>query len=254
MLRLNLRTKIMICCIGLVALLDLMVVVFVRGQLLGTLRAEYLTHGRTMAENLATRSEHFVLTEDFVSLLQLVKNLKGSDDDVAYAYVGDRKGRVLAHTFAGGFPKDLVGVNSLEPGDRWKRELLDTVEEGLVHDIAVPILQGKVGFAHVGISERGIEQTISHFTLALITIAAFVLIVAVGLAAVVSWAVSLARQAGVPGSSWNHTDVPWCYIYQVCYLYGLSRRRHSRRRRGQRCKFAGTHIVHNACIAALLEI
>jgi PAS domain S-box-containing protein len=184
----------MICCIGLVALLDLMVVIFVRSQLLDALRAEYTEKGHNMAVNLAARSKHLVLTEDFVSLLQLVKDLKNSDEDITYAYVADRKRCVLAHTFAGGFPKDLVGVNSPEPGDAWKHELLDTVnEEGkedLVRDIAVPILQGKVGFVHVGVSEHRIRRTILQFTLALVAIAGFALLVAVGLAAVVSWVVT----------------------------------------------------------------
>jgi PAS domain S-box-containing protein len=190
MLRLSLRAKIMICCIGLVALLDLTVVIFVRRHLSGTLRAEYLAKGHNMAINLAARSEHFVLTEDFVYLLNLVKDLKHSDEDVAYVYITDRKRHVLVHTFAGGFPTDLVGVNNPEPGDAQKQELLDTVEEGLIHDIGVPILQGKVGFVHVGISENRIQHTISDFTLALVMIAGFVLLIAVGLAAVVSWVVT----------------------------------------------------------------
>lgn len=191
MVRLSLRAKIMICCIGLVALLDLTVVIFVRRHLSGTLRAEYLAKGHNMAINLAARSEHFVLTEEFVSLLNLVKDLKHSDEDVAYVYITDRKRNVLVHTFAGGFPADLVGVNKLEPRDESKQELLDTgKEEGLVHDIGVPILRGKVGFVHVGISENRIHRTISDFTLALVTIAGFVLLIAACLAAVVSWVVT----------------------------------------------------------------
>ena len=191
MVRLSLRAKIMICCIGLVALLDLTVVIFVRRHLSGTLRAEYLAKGHNMAINLAARSEHFVLTEEFVSLLNLVKDLKHSDEDVAYVYITDRKRNVLVHTFAGGFPADLVGVNKLEPGDASKQELLDTgKEEGLVHDIGVPILQGKVGFVHVGISENRIHRTILDFTLALVTIAGFVLLIAACVAAVVSWVVT----------------------------------------------------------------
>jgi len=191
MLRLSLRAKIMLCCVGLVALLDLTVVIFVRRHLSGTLSAEYLAKGHNMAINLAARSEHFVLTEEFVSLLNLVKDLKHSDEDVAYVYITDRKRNVLVHTFAGGFPADLVGVNKLEPEDEWKQELLDTgKEEGLVHDIGVPILRGKVGFVHVGISENRIHRTISDFTLALVTIAGFVLLIAACLAAVVSWVVT----------------------------------------------------------------
>ena len=180
----------MICCIGLVALHDIIVVLFVRSQLSSTLRAEYLAKGHNMAVNLAARSEHFVLTEEFVSLLQLVKDLQDSDVDITYAYIADRKGRVLAHTFIGGFPADLLSVNILEPGEMRKEQLLDTIEEGLVHDIGVPILEGKVGSVHVGISEHRIQRTISHFTMALVSIAGFVFLVAIVIAAVVSWAVT----------------------------------------------------------------
>jgi PAS domain S-box-containing protein len=190
MLRLSLRTKIMICCIGLVALLDLMVVVFVRSRLSSVLRSDSLIKGQNAALHMAVRGEHLMLTEDFVSLLKLVKNTKGNDEDVAYAYVADRTGHVVAHTFAGGFPVDLLGVNTPGPEDKWKRELLDTVEEGLVHDIAVPILQGKAGFVHVGISEHRIQRTISGFTSALVAIAGLVLLIGIGLGAAVSWAVT----------------------------------------------------------------
>lgn len=190
MLHLSLRAKIMICCTSLVVLLDLMVVIFVQNRLSNVLRVEYLSKGHNMAANLAVRSGHFVLTEEFVSLLQLVKDLEDSDEDLAYVYVVDRKGRVLAHTFDGGFPSDLKDVRGPEAGHEWKLELLDTVEEGLVHDVSVPILQGKAGFVHVGISQQRIQRTVSHFTLVLVGIAGFVLLVGVGLAAMVSWAVT----------------------------------------------------------------
>jgi two-component system sensor histidine kinase VicK len=180
----------MICCTGLIALLDLMVVVFVQNHLSSVLRAEYLSKGHNMAANLAVRSGHLVLTEEFVSLLRLAKDLEGSDEDVAYAYVTDRKGQVLAHTFAEGFPHDLHGVSGPEAGESLKRELLDTAEAGLIHDISVPILQGKAGFVHVGISERRIRHTVSNFTFVLMGMAAFVLLVGAGLAALVSWAVT----------------------------------------------------------------
>ncbi len=190
MLRLSLRTKIMVCCIGLVALLDLVLVAFVRRKLSRTLREECVTKGRNMAANLAARSEHFVLTDGFVSLRELVTSLKSSDEDVAYAYVTDRKGRALAHTFDGGFPADLVGVNTPRPADPWSRELLDTDEEGLVHDIAVPILKGKVGFVHVGVSEQRMRRTIAQFTSTIVVITGVVLLVAGAAVAVVSWVVT----------------------------------------------------------------
>ena len=115
MLHLSLRTKIMICCIGLVTLLVVIVAMFARTRLSTTLREKGLAKGRNMAVNLAARSKHFVLTDGVVSLMELVSDLKQSDEDVAYAYVTDREGRVLAHTFAGGFPTDLSFSAALEP-------------------------------------------------------------------------------------------------------------------------------------------
>lgn len=186
-MRVSLRARIMICCICLVALLDVIVVVFVRDKLSDVLIAEYIAHGRTTAESLAARSEHFVLTQEYVSLMQLVKDLRAGDEDIAYVFLTDRKSGVLAHTFQGGFPKDLLTLEKPDPGEPWKHQLLDTVEQGFVHDITVPILDGKVGYVHIGISEHRIDRTIAKFTLALVAIAGIVLVVAVISAAVLSW-------------------------------------------------------------------
>ncbi|HDZ22001.1 hypothetical protein LCGC14_0389220 [marine sediment metagenome] len=190
MFHLSLRTKIMICCIGLVALLDIMVVVFVRSRLSTTLRAECLTKGQNLACHLAARSEHLVLTEEVVSLQRLVQDLEDSDEDVTYAYVTDRKGRVLAHTFAHGFPSDLAGVNVPQPDDAWRWQVLETEEEGLIHDVAVPMLRGKAGAVHVGVTEKRIHRTIAHFTGVIVIMSALVLLIAFGLAALVSWVVT----------------------------------------------------------------
>ena len=184
--RLRLRMKIMICCVGLVALLDLMVVVFVRAKLSDTLRAESWAKGDRLAVGLANRGEHFVLTEEFVALLRLVTDVKAGDEDVAYAYVMDREGRVLAHTFAGGFPADLIDVNPAGGDASVSRMALDGGEEGLIHDFAAAILQGKVGSVHVGVSEKRMTRTIAQFTLAIVLIAGLVLLVAIVLAGIVS--------------------------------------------------------------------
>lgn len=188
--RLTLRARIMICCVGLVILLALAVVIFVRRRLSETLRAEYVNKGRKMAANLAEGSEHLVLTEDLVSLRERCAELKASDEDLEYVYVADRGGRVLAHTFAGGFPADLTGVNIPQPGDVWTRELLDTTEAGLIHDLAVPVLGGRLGAVHVGLSEARLARTISQFTAAIVAITCIVLLAAGALAAAVSWVVT----------------------------------------------------------------
>lgn len=189
-LRLSLRAKIMVLCIGVTLALEFVIVLFIWRELSAALRQEYLSKGRVAVLNLAARSEHFVLTQDLGAISQLLRQLLASDQDVSYAYVMDRNNRVLAHTFEDGFPAGLININRPPVGRPWSMELLDTPEEGLVQDIASPILGGRAGAAHVGISERRILKTITRIARILMLIAGGALAVAVGLAAVVSWIIT----------------------------------------------------------------
>ncbi len=111
--------------------------------------------GRTLSCSIAEAGADLVLTESYIDLLDLLHNsCCATGDDVSYVFVVDRTGRVVAHTFADGFPLDLVAINRGEAG-KCPSVRLDT-NEGAVRDFAAPILDGRAGTVRLGLSEARI--------------------------------------------------------------------------------------------------
>src|SRR3990172_2387045 len=87
--------------------------------------------GVAIATSLAERSADPLVTENWWELHRLVNSAPKSDSDVLYAFVTDSEGRVVAHTFARGFPRQLEDANTLRRGASHQAQLLKT-EKGLV--------------------------------------------------------------------------------------------------------------------------
>lgn len=174
MIRLGLRTKIILCFVTSMILVGFLTVVFVRAKVSNTLKEQYQSKGKSMAVNLSVRGTHLILTQDYLALQDLANDLLKNDKDVSYVFIVDKDHRVLAHTFGEGFPRELLKGNVPVLDRPYTTQLFDT-EEGLIRDIAVPILGGKIGTTHVGMSEQGIRQTIASVTMIIIGIVAAVL-------------------------------------------------------------------------------
>jgi signal transduction histidine kinase len=142
--------------------------VFIHAVLTKTLTGELKERGTVITRNLAANSLEAVLTEDVVHLRRLISNAKKVEKDIAYIYIVNSEGQIMAHSFEGGFPVALMKYIG-HGGDI----LLDT-DEGFIHDISAPILGGKAGYVHVGISESSIRARIYEVTrtMALLTIMA----------------------------------------------------------------------------------
>jgi len=93
---------------------------------------------------------------------------------------------VIAHTFEGGFPLDLLALNSVQPGKHHHTALIQT-DEGLVWDTAVPILDGKVGTARIGLSDASVRAALSTLTAQLILTIVLVSITGVLVAVLLTW-------------------------------------------------------------------
>jgi HAMP domain-containing protein len=96
-------------------------------------------------------------------------------DGVAYAFIEDGKGEIIAHTF-GTLPRSLeVGVSSPEQNGSSRRDL--SIGGKSVYETAVPILEGQVGRVHVGFWAEAIENEIQRALLPLLGIIAVIPIV-----------------------------------------------------------------------------
>ncbi len=174
------RLKIMGIVLGVIFLLGFFVTLQVRATMKATLREELRRRGISVARDVAGRATDLILTDNLFAVHELVRDTLENDDDVRYVFIVDRFQDLLAHTFGHGFPSELLEANSVEPGERFREEVLET-EEGLIYDVAVPILEAKLGAVRVGMSERhlrGAVGTTTSFLLLVTGLVSFIGVVA----------------------------------------------------------------------------
>lgn len=93
----------------------------------------------------------------------------------------DTQGQVIAHTFPEAFPTELLKANSIQSSEKYNLATFRT-EVGVVHDVAVPILDGKLGTVRVGMDEVGLRKAVYKMIWGFVGTALFVL--AIGIVAV----------------------------------------------------------------------
>lgn len=190
----SLRVKIMGIALMMIALLGLGLTVQTRTMVASILRQEQEQRGLSIARDLAARSTDMVLTNNLYGLYTLIRETVRNNSDVRYAFVVDARGNLLAHSFEGGFPSDLLTVNPPREGAPYQSEIIQT-EEGLIKDIAVPIFGQYAGTAHVGMSYRRQEQIVAGLTRQSLLTTLAVSLMAVGLSSLLTWVLTRPVQA-----------------------------------------------------------
>ena len=162
----GLARKFVIWIVFIIMLLGVLTTVLVQMSLTNTLSEELRERGQVISRNLATSIVEPILIEDTVYVHRLVENTKKTEKDVNYIYITDARGKVLVHTFDGGFPGELLTVQiDLENSSH----LLDT-GDGIVVDFTAPILDGRAGFVHIGMDETSMHEKINQTSRAIITL------------------------------------------------------------------------------------
>ena len=172
-LSVSLRVKVMGIALGMVLLLGITITYHVRERFKEELREELKMAGISSARELASRSSGFILTPNQFALNLIAKDIIENSLDARYAFVVSPSNNIFALTFERGFPIELLDVNKAKVGSRFNMEILDT-EEGLIVDVAVPILDGKAGVARVGMSEKRMWEKVNTITLQLLAVTAII--------------------------------------------------------------------------------
>lgn len=176
----SVRTKIMGIVLGLVLLLGTGVTMQVRSGLFRVLEVRLAEQSVSVARDLAARSTDLILVNDLFALHQLLRETQENNPDLRYAFIVDKDGIILAHTFGEGFPVDLLTANTVAPTDHHATQILQT-EEGSIWDTAVPIFEGQAGIARIGLSEESVYDSVTLLTGQMLL--STVLVSAVGIAA-----------------------------------------------------------------------
>ena len=153
----SIRTKIIMHFVIITLILGLFMGVYLNFVQSKILHDELERNGVNLVVQLSESSINPMITENYVNLQWLVENVAATEKDVLYVFILDENRNVVAHTFKNGFPNHLQYINS--PSSETETLLLDT-EYGLVTDVSYPILGGKSGEVHVGMSHARVNASV----------------------------------------------------------------------------------------------
>ncbi|MFU2209227.1 ATP-binding protein [Solidesulfovibrio sp. C21] len=175
--RLSFRTKINCGIVLIVGLITIPLAYLTWRAAAESLRAETRKRGMVLSENLAMRVSDAMLSMDLLRLKNMVDELK-KVDDIVYAFILDRDGNVLVHTFKGGFPVELRTVNAPKNGTT-HIQLLDDGRE-YIDDFAAPvvIVGTPFGTTRIGLSRTKAEAGADRLALMIVFYSATAMIAA----------------------------------------------------------------------------
>lgn len=182
----SIRAKILGIVLGLVALLGVGITIQARYALTATMTAQMEEQSISVSRDLAARSTDPILLSDMLRLHDLLGETIKNNPNIRYAFLLDERGQVISHSFDGGFPLDLISLNSVQPNTHHHTALIET-EDGLIWDTAVPILDGKVGTARIGLSDASIRAAVSTLTAQLLITILLVSMAGILVAVLLTW-------------------------------------------------------------------
>ncbi len=167
--KLPLFWKFSIAIITIVLIFGSINSILIYNNVQSALRSENKKRALFIARSIASQITSAVLFEDYISLQNTINNVKEIDENIFYIFITDNKRNVLVHTFSTDFPSDLVDANPLPKNQTSHTQLLllKDLDKEVILDVAVPILDGKIGNVRVGLRESSIiadvQKTINIF-------------------------------------------------------------------------------------------
>ena len=128
-----------------------------------------------LATNLGDAAAGHIATKNLLVLHAMVAKYT-LQEGVAYAFIEDRNGRILAHNLGGNFPPELQTDAALGQEMQARRRDL-TFRNRPVYETVAPIFAGQLGNAHVSIWADIVEAEIHRGLLPIIALIGFLLLV-----------------------------------------------------------------------------
>ena len=164
----SLRFRLLATVSAVTMISSLVVEYVVRKPLTDLIYEEYRSKAQALVNSLATSTQDTILSRDVSTIQGFIDEYK-SIAGVAFIYVEDEKGKVIAHTFSPTFPPELtsesqifIAFEAIGKSQIKERILLISGKRRL--EVTKPILGGLLGVAHVGMDLERIESTIGLAT------------------------------------------------------------------------------------------
>ena len=146
--------------VGTALLIALLTALQVRRTMTDEIFRQLRERSCSTAREFASRAPEYVLVNDLFGLTRLFKDAVSNRRDLRYAFLVSPKGEVLAHSFTGGFPMELLSVKTPLPKGEGSAAVRLVTDEGVVWDCSARVMHGLLGRVRVGISTERARNTI----------------------------------------------------------------------------------------------
>ncbi len=178
MASLSIRFKVLASLFIVTFFFGIGMILFAKTVIYHKLHDKLMDKGIVLTRRIAADCVNPIITERFFEIAMYFKDLMASEDDIVYAYVVNEDGHDIAHTFARPVPLDLKLAHQADPKQSFSSKGLRT-DQGSVQDIAVPLLQGKIGVLHIGFSEAAIEKDVDTIVRSIVLFSVGVLLLGI---------------------------------------------------------------------------
>ena len=163
LLSVPLKLKILGLALALILLFGAVTIYKVQAALSENFDAFLREESRFVATELSYQAHDYLLINDVYGLTQMLRNTVQNRPDLRYVFVRNAEGQVVAHTFEGGFPADLLGKSPDLAPQGSDPKLLRT-NEGSIWEATAGISNGNEGAVVVGVKGDSLRRQIGVIT------------------------------------------------------------------------------------------
>lgn len=189
MASLSIRIKVLASLFVVTLFFGFGMILFAKTVIYHRLHNKLLDKGVVLTRRIAADCVNPVITERYFEITMYFNDLMQSEKDIVYAYVLNEGGYDIAHTFAHSVPHELKLAHRADLKQPFSSKSLLT-DKGSVQDIAVPLLQGKIGMLHIGFSEGAIEKDVGDIVKSIVLFSVGVLLLGIMASLVFSRAIT----------------------------------------------------------------
>lgn len=180
--KIGLRTKFMLVVLVLILSISGAFISEIRKALLENMRQQLDERGVYLGSTVAAQSVDLIFTNNLYAIHQLIKITMEGNPDIRYLFITDTSGELLGNSFGQGLPEGLLEANFIQEGSNNFQVVRLYTNEGLIHDVAVPVWEGKAGTVRLGLTETSIWANLRHLTWKMVVVAVLVAVLGSGAA------------------------------------------------------------------------
>jgi len=144
----GLTRRLALSFVGVVAAFGLFTIFLVQFTLTASLRRHAIERARVTAVNVSDNAASYIFKNNSAALRELLRKLTVRRE-VAYVVVQNRAGRIFAHSFSV-LPEEIQNEPALSTAQTQSLRSF-RLGEGMVDELAVPVLDGQAGVVRLGL-------------------------------------------------------------------------------------------------------